>query len=521
MKRHFRRSHVIVCIVVGGLAILLAGLWAFTWTWHRINTVPVPYQSLSHEARFNEFLAIEALSPNYNVEIKTKNPFEESSLVFSDDNFDYETLIELKVVPELTDTVIISEIRSSVNELWLSETIQRWVIEGGTLLVQVDNLLDLEVMQDYYDRELFPSNLQVFGVSDEFGGLLDLMSLGQDELAPDALDEFERNVQQMRDQLDEADQTELDELFDEGNSEGERAAAQQEDDTEPFTDFRSVPYSIREFLRTYDSWNHDIRGPFRFDYDRCGRRPAETVIFPSGYELSHLIPPSQNEFDISQSDHLEEIKPLSHTNILQLQYGAGTVYFINDLRIWHNMRADCADHAAIFFSLITGAEELMSSDGVPRTVWLMPPNYHSIISIVWSNFYPSIIGFLIAFVIGNVAWAMRVKPPVFAVSVPRRHALDYVSSPAFFAKRKRSLDDHFQALHKLAENPDIVFHLERTKTLYQSDPRSRSQASEEHTEVFNSANDADLIHKVKTLQGRLMEKLRPTLTTTQQGTNSQ
>ena len=144
MKIRSRSSNFWVYIVLGaagGLVVVLAfGLWLL-WL---LTTVEDSDIYLTMDAYKNRWLAISKLSEHYGISVHV-----DSNLAAGD-------------MPAQSDVVILEDARSAVVDKSTSIALEKWVLQGGTLIYRVPVVYTDEDPLSAIESEFFPNKFMVF-----------------------------------------------------------------------------------------------------------------------------------------------------------------------------------------------------------------------------------------------------------------------------------------------------------------------------------------------------------------------
>ncbi len=223
---------------------------------------------------------------------------------------------------------------------------------------------------------------------------------------------------------------------------------------------------------------------------------------------NEVIPPIM---DFSRSSFESSIEVYNEKALAKLNLGRGTVYFVSDLSLWNNWNIHCYDHGYLFLRLVHEVNSLEQIGPEVRQVWILPHEaLTSIWTLLWINYFPTLIGLATAFLFGVILWNIRETPAVYEVPKPRRSALDYISNAANYARRRKDLGSFYTALTRLAQDS--------LKSLG-SGRATKNSKSENHDETkmldqykfFNPEDNESLISSVRALQVHL-RRSRPSST---------
>lgn len=144
MKNRLRKPLLWVYIVVGAFAVL-AGLCIFClWLLWWLVSVETSQVHLTMEAYRNQWLAISKLSENYGISVHV-----DSELIADD-------------MPAISDSIILEDVRSVVEDAEVSAALENWVVQGGTLIYRVPAIDYDEDPLSVIDSRYFPANFLVF-----------------------------------------------------------------------------------------------------------------------------------------------------------------------------------------------------------------------------------------------------------------------------------------------------------------------------------------------------------------------
>ena len=406
MKIRSRRSAAWVYILVGALVVFATMLILGVWFFYRLNTVEEIVETLTPEALKDRWRAITMLSERYGVTVHT-----ESALIAEN-------------MPELSDIVILEDVRSTIVVKSTSDALAHWVRQGGTLIYRVPVLNPQEDPLDVANSEFFPFNLLV--------------------------------------------------------------------------------YDIQEHNREFEYFSQLLR----FEKQDC-RRVTSPIRFSFDDTAQHDGIPWR-DIQYNQSPLNNSLNPISVDHFFHTNYGQGQIYLASDLELWTNQRVDCADNAYVFMRMIHGSTDLVLGDVNHTAVWIVPRNYDntpSIFALTWNNYYVSIIGFLLTFLVALIARNMRSSPAIHAIPIPRRATIDYVTSVSEFAWRNNSIEQFFQAFLRVSNNPTGIFGPGQAKVTTQSPSHSN------HLSQINTrpTNEEDLVRNVRLLQAELRKNIQPSL----------
>lgn len=125
--------------------------------------------------------------------------------------------------------------------------------------------------------------------------------------------------------------------------------------------------------------------------------------------------------------------------ILRMKIGEGQVYFVTALNQWTNRYVRCYDNAYLLYSIVTRFGQ-PSPILVNRTMWIMPiSEFPSLFYLIWKNAPQVVLGIALAILVLIVCWNVRLSPPAYELSGPRRSAYEYATSAARFAWRNQDL----------------------------------------------------------------------------------
>ncbi|MCY3885883.1 MAG: hypothetical protein OXG24_13330 [Gammaproteobacteria bacterium] len=141
--------------------------------------------------------------------------------------------------------------------------------------------------------------------------------------------------------------------------------------------------------------------------------------------------------------------------ILRMKIGEGQIYFVTALNQWTNSYVRCDDNAYFLYSIVSRFGQPNSSL-VNRTMWIMPiSEFPSVFSLIWNNAPQVVLGIALAILVLIVSWNVRLSPPAYEMSGPRRSAYEYTTSAARFAWRNKDLRTYLIASgsHALRNQP--------------------------------------------------------------------
>ena len=148
MKIRSRSSTAWVYVIVGALVVLATLLILGGWLWYRMVTEEGTAWFLTPEATQDRWLATSILGKQYGF------------TVHSDWTLDADDL------PALTDTVVLEDVRSSIVDETISNTLEAWVLKGGTLIYRVPVLYNEKTPPVTTNFQFFPNKLGVFEIRD-------------------------------------------------------------------------------------------------------------------------------------------------------------------------------------------------------------------------------------------------------------------------------------------------------------------------------------------------------------------
>lgn len=186
----------------------------------------------------------------------------------------------------------------------------------------------------------------------------------------------------------------------------------------------------------------------------------DNQVVPVSYGLG-LVPPCPyraQEIDLGYGpplilqspqvrDYLLDLSPIAQANspdrlgegILRMKIGEGQIYFVTALNQWTNRYVSCYDNAYLLYTIVSGFGQ-SSATLVNRTLWIMPiSEFPSIFYLIWKNAPQVVLGIALAILVLIVSWNVRLSPPAYEMSGPRRSAYEYATSAARFAWRNRDL----------------------------------------------------------------------------------
>lgn len=173
---------------------------------------------------------------------------------------------------------------------------------------------------------------------------------------------------------------------------------------------------------------------------------SQEITFANGPPLNMQV--SQTGDSIFDLDHIAPgLNPLTlGVGMLQLNYGAGKVFFVKGLRQWTNNYVSCYDNAYVLYSIVSDFEQ-PSTRLSGRTLWILPMGaFPSLIELIWNNAPQAVLGVVLALLVLILVWNTRQSPPAYEVSSPRRSAYEYSTSAAKFAWRNKDLRAYLVAL---------------------------------------------------------------------------
>lgn len=258
---------------------------------------------------------------------------------------------------------------------------------------------------------------------------------------------------------------------------------------------------------------------FDFLNQRTGRTKLDcstnhgTVLFGDG-DVAILDWQSRNRLDTSQSPYADDLKVLAPNQLLSMEYGAGTVYFVKDLYLWTNQLVDCADNAYIFMRMVDSTFHLMPKLLNDVAVWIVPSrplNTPNLLKLTWNNYHFAIIGALLTFAIAIVSHNLRSTPPVHAVPLPRRATVDYVTSVSEFAWRKNEIESFFRAFVWVAENSRGVFGPQTPADSNRIQHTGSKEIDSQSSLNLTPNNEMDLVVNVQKLQSTLRANMHQSI----------
>lgn len=187
--------------------------------------------------------------------------------------------------------------------------------------------------------------------------------------------------------------------------------------------------------------------------------------------------------------------------LVRMNYGNGRIYFVKYLNQWTNGSVGCFDNAYILLSIVSNFEHL-NPRLVGPTMWVMPiVAFPSIFELIWKNAPQAVIGIVLAFLILIFVWNIRLSPPAYELSGPRRSAYEYTTSAAKFAWRNKDLRAYLIALgtnalrdHPLNLRDQLIS--KTAKRLGTSETKLREALKQEQ----RAPNESELIEKVRLVQ---------------------
>ncbi|MXZ44100.1 MAG: hypothetical protein F4Z01_03865 [Gammaproteobacteria bacterium] len=151
MMNRSRKSSLWVYIVVAVLGALVFTFIFVPWLLWQLFSIEKTEERLTSEAYRNQWLAISKLSEHYDISVNVT-----AELVAKD-------------LPALSDTVILEDVRSVIEDAEVSTALENWVVQGGTLIYRVPAINFDEDPRSVLQSQNFPANLLVFEKREQTG----------------------------------------------------------------------------------------------------------------------------------------------------------------------------------------------------------------------------------------------------------------------------------------------------------------------------------------------------------------
>lgn len=132
-----------VYVVIGALVLLITLIVLISWLIYLMVTIETTRLFMTQEAHKNRWLAISTLGERYGV---TVNP---------------DSTLARESMPAPTDTIILEDVQSSVVSETVSDELETWVLQGGTLIFRLP-VINLDSRHNTLDTQYFPNKLMVF-----------------------------------------------------------------------------------------------------------------------------------------------------------------------------------------------------------------------------------------------------------------------------------------------------------------------------------------------------------------------
>ncbi len=148
MKIRSRSSTLWVYVLIGSLVALGLLIVAGVWLVRQLNTVEQTRIVLTNEALRDRWLALSKFGEEYGISVNT------------------DAKLDAEDMPALSDTIILTDVRSSeVNES-VNAALENWVLRGGTLIYRVPVVSSTEDPLSALNTQYFPNKLMVFEESE-------------------------------------------------------------------------------------------------------------------------------------------------------------------------------------------------------------------------------------------------------------------------------------------------------------------------------------------------------------------
>lgn len=144
MKIRSRSSNTWVYVLLGGLVLLGGVLSVGSWTVWLLVSEERTQLVLTSEALKDRWFAISKISERYGVTVHSN------------------AQLDVEDMPALSDTIILSDVRSSEVDESVNTQLENWILRGGTLIYRVPVVHTNEDPLSVINTNYFPNKLMVF-----------------------------------------------------------------------------------------------------------------------------------------------------------------------------------------------------------------------------------------------------------------------------------------------------------------------------------------------------------------------
>lgn len=251
------------------------------------------------------------------------------------------------------------------------------------------------------------------------------------------------------------------------------------------------------------------------------RQPVDvSIVFG---ELSSCSPDHALEIALGQSPPLKlqnsnstvplfELSPIAQefqteilgAGVLRMNFGRGLIYFVSDLEQWTNPYVRCVDNAFILYTIVSGFGK-PNRKGDPPTMWILPmAGFPSLLELIWKNAPQVVIGMSLALLVMIFIWNIRLSPPVYETSGPRRGAYEYATSAAKFAWRNKDIQAFFRALSSIALREHFSVNKDRRiANQIRHLEKDQSQIRRALWEEKRDLSESEVVEQVRLIQAEL------------------
>lgn len=144
MKIRSRSSTLWVYVLIGSLVALGLLIVLGYWIVRQLNTEEQTRVVLTNEALRDRWLALSKFSEDHGISVNT------------------DTKLDAEDMPALSDTIILTDVRSSEVDDSVNAALEDWVLRGGTLIYRVPVVSSTEDPLSALNTQYFPNKLMVF-----------------------------------------------------------------------------------------------------------------------------------------------------------------------------------------------------------------------------------------------------------------------------------------------------------------------------------------------------------------------